>query len=139
VKGVGETVSNIASGDVGKAATDNPISKIIMTSPDSDRANNSRFRILTEKAAQPKEVLEALEDKMKGNPLNNADKALVERAERRTGMTARQIFEINQMQKELNGLVRKNAKEGRPTDYTKFSNDAMKRINNLGITGGFER
>jgi hypothetical protein len=119
------------SGDKNPLTT-NPISKILVSKPEVF-ADSSRFRNLSEKATIPTAQMEAVEAKALGRSLNAAQKALIVAAESRTGMTAKQIYEVNKASKEVKQARRDDE------DPTAIQQKALKKFNSMGIMGGVDK
>ena len=119
------------SGDKNPLTT-NPISKIMVSKPESF-ADSTRFRNLSEKATIPTAQMEAVEAKALGRSLNAGQKALIAAAESRTGMTAKQIYEVNKASKDVKQARRDDE------DTTAIQQKALKKFNAMGIVGGIDK
>jgi hypothetical protein len=127
--------TNIGKAIEGGSPTELPGVRVVAGSINSEMADRSRYKNIVGKADYPKEVIEAIEAKTKGQYVSPAMKEKIADAEKRSGMTARQIIEVNKVQSELRSMQRK----GETINYPAFNAKALKKFNSVGIVGGIDQ
>jgi len=121
------------------------ISGVVTGKSEAAKADQGRIFNLEKKAEVTTATLKALKARDEGKSLSAPERTLIQVAERRSGMTWKQLLAVNKERTERNKLSEKvNAAEGKEKERlvgerNKFFKQSLKNFNRMGITGGIDR
>ena len=142
-----EDIKHLANHFIGAQLRTTPSSvvDVVRGKAEASKADQSRIFNLEKKAEVTTATLKALKAKDEGASLSAPERVLVQVAERRSGMTWKQLLAVNKERTERDKLSKEvNAAEGKQQEKlienrNKFFKDKLKEFNRMGIVGGIDR